>query len=327
MIRGPGGEPPPPSDSALVLRSRIPKPAHGMSLLDYLLQRFRYLDRDTWLRELRDGRVQLDGAVAGPGLILRAGTELAYHKVHREPEVSRNVQTVHTAPGFVVVEKPAHLPMHSDGPFVRNTLIHLLRSGGLPEAELVHRLDRETSGLCVVARTKAARQHLERQFATAAVAKAYVAVARGQVTGPFRAAEPIGHSAHSTISLRRSAAPDARDVRAAQTDFEVVERATGATLLRCVPHTGRTHQIRVHLEHAGHAVVGDKLYGRPDADYLAFVARVKQSGDARLVDAGEPDRQLLHAAELAFDNPDGGERLQFRSPVPDEFRTWLHSIP
>lgn len=326
MIRGPGGNPPHPSDAALVLRSRIPKPAHGMSLLDYLLQRFRYLDRETWLAELRAGRVQLDGAVAGPDLILRAGAELAYHKVHREPEVSRDVRTVHTAPGFVVVDKPAHLPMHSDGPFVRNTLIHMLRSGGLPEAELVHRLDRETSGLCVVARTKAARQHLERQFATATVAKAYLAVVRGQVLIDFSATAPIGHSAHSTITLRRSAAADARDGRPARTDFEVLERGAGGTLLRCVPHTGRTHQIRVHLEQAGHAVLGDKLYGRPDADYLAFVTRVKQSGNAREVGPAEPDRQLLHAAELAFDNPDGSERMQFRSPMPDEFRAWLRGI-
>ena len=313
-----------PSDhAALELRSRIPKQAHGLSLIDYLLQRFRYLDRAAWLAELSAGRLSLDGAIAKAEQRLRAGAELIFHKIQREPEVSRDLRVVHTSPGFVIVEKPAHLPMHSDGPFVRHTLVHMLRSGSLPEAEIVHRLDRETSGLCVVARTEVARQLLERQFVTGSVAKAYLALVRGEVANDFVVQAPIGHCAHSSISLRRSAKPDARNPRPARTDFFVQQRCPGVTLLRCVPHTGRTHQIRVHLELAGHALLGDKLYGRPDADYLDFVTRVKNGGDARVVAAGEPNRQLLHAAELAFDDPDSGARVHFTSALPGDFATWL----
>ena len=323
MTRSFAGQPRTPGDDALELRSRIPRQAHGLTLLDYLLQRFCYLDRTAWLAEISAGRLSLDGAIAVAEQRLRAGAELVFRKLQREPEVSRDLRVVHTSPGFIIVEKPAHLPMHSDGPFVRNTLVHMLRSGSLPEAEIVHRLDRETSGLCVVARTNVARQLLERQFAVGSVAKSYLALVRGEVANDFVVEAAIGHCARSSIALRRSAKPDARDPRAARSDFFVQQRFAGVTLLRCVPHTGRTHQIRVHLELAGHALLGDKLYGRPDAEYLDFVTRVKNGGDAREVAAGEPNRQLLHAAELAFDDPDTGRRVHFTSALPDDFAIWL----
>ena len=311
----------------LILRTRIPRLAAGQPLLAYLLQRFRYLDRAGWLAEIDAGRVFVDGRLARAEQPLRAGCELAYHKPHQEPRIDRNLRIVEANANFLVVDKPAHLPMHSDGPFVRNTLVHLLRSGDYPEAELVHRLDRETSGLCVVARTAAVRRALEVQFTKGTVAKAYLAVVRGLVAADFTVDAPIGHAPDSTIALRRSAAIGAREPSPARTDFTVVARGAQHTLLRCVPHTGRTHQIRVHLEHAGFPLVGDKLYGRPDADYLAFVARVKAGGDARDVATGEPDRQLLHAAELAFDEPETGVRRVFHSPLPAAFRAWLDRAP
>ena len=323
MTPSTGDLPEPSGEDALELRSRIPRGAQGLSLLEYLLQRFRYLDRDAWLLELRAGRLSLDGKVASAEVPVRAGAILSFRKLGREPEVSRDVRIVHASPAYLIVEKPAHLPMHADGPFVRNTLVHGLRSGSHPEALLVHRLDRETSGLCVVARTAAARASLDRQFATGGVGKAYLAVARGDVARDFTVEAPIGHSTRSSIALRRSAEADARDPRPARPEFSVLQRGSGLTLLRCVPRTGRTHQIRVHLEFAGHPLLGDKLYGSPDDDYLEFVARVKHGGDAREARPGLPNRQLLHASELSFEDPDTGSRVEFSSPPPGEFAAWL----
>ncbi|MCC7066399.1 MAG: RluA family pseudouridine synthase [Planctomycetes bacterium] len=314
------GETPAPD---LELRSRVPKQAHGLPLLDYLLQRFRYQDRTAWLREFAAGRLLLDGRPAEPMQRLRTGAELLYRKQHQEPEVSRDVRVLHRARTYAIVEKPAHLPMHSDGPFVRNTLVHILRTGEFPQAELVHRLDRETSGLLVIAHDKVSRSHFERQFAQGLVAKEYLAVVRGVVPEDFTVDAPIGHSCTSSISLRRSAAPDALQTQPARTDFAIEQRLADRTLLRCKPHTGRTHQIRVHLEHRGFPLLGDKLYGRPDADYLAFVARVKAGGDARTVASGEPDRQLLHAAALTLEDPETGQRVRFTSPLPPDVLRWL----
>ncbi|MCA8950583.1 MAG: RluA family pseudouridine synthase, partial [Planctomycetes bacterium] len=255
---------------------------------------------------------------------LRAGAALCYRKQHREPPIDRDVRVLHRDPALLVVEKPAHLPVHGDGAFVRHTLIHLLRHElGHPEARIVHRLDRETSGLLVVARTDAARAALERQFVAGSVGKSYLAVVHGAVERDFVCDAPIGRATTSSITLRRAAAANARDPKPASTRFTVLERGRDRTLLGCEPATGRTHQIRVHLEHVGHPLLGDKLYGRTDAEYLAFVARVKAGGDPREVPPGEPPRQLLHAAALAFRHPDDERALRFESAAPAEFGAWL----
>ena len=113
----------------------------------------------------------------------------------------------------------------------------------------------------------------------------------------------------------------------ARTDFERLAVGAGRSLVGASPATGRTHQIRVHLAHSGHAIVGDKIYGQPDARYLAFVAAVKASGDPRAVPGFHPNRHLLHAAALAFRHPTRDERVQFECPPPAEFAAWLADPP
>ncbi|MBX3465037.1 MAG: RluA family pseudouridine synthase [Planctomycetes bacterium] len=317
----------PSAPTELTLQSRVPRTAAGSTLIDYLQRRFPYLDRPAWLREIADGRLRLGSRVLTADARLEAGAQLVYRRAHQEPPVDARFVIVHDDADVVVVDKPAHLPMHADGAFLRQTLLHLLQARlAAPGLQLVHRLDRETSGLCAFARTTAARDALRRQFTAGTVAKAYLAVVRGRATADFVADEPIGHAAASRIALRRSAAPEARDPRPARTKFTLLRRAAGRSLLRCEPSTGRTHQIRVHLEAHGLPVLGDKLYGRPDDDYLAFVARVKAGGSAALGPAGEPGRQLLHAAELAFDHPRTGARLTFASALPAEFLPWLETM-
>jgi RluA family pseudouridine synthase len=315
---------PGPDPAQLDLASRVPDAAHGTPLIDYLVARFRYHDRGEWLSAVHAGRITVDGRRVPADHLLKARSSLVYHKVHHEPAVPRELRVLYDDDALLVVDKPALLPMHADGPFVRNTLVWLARAlPGNAQVQLVHRLDRETSGVVVLARNGAARAALERQFAGGQIEKVYLALVAGVVAADFRSDAPIGHAAGSTIALRRSAAPDARGARPAATDFAVVARGADSTLLRCTPHTGRTHQIRVHLEHAGHPVLGDKLYGRPDADYLAFVARVKAGGDARDTTSGRPSRQLLHAAELALTHPLDGSRRRFSAPLPADFDEWL----
>ncbi|HZN39097.1 MAG TPA: RluA family pseudouridine synthase [Planctomycetota bacterium] len=309
---------------SIALRSRVPAHADGATLLDYLLQRFPYHDRATWLGEIAGGRLLVGERAGRAEHVLRRGAVVTYLKEHREPIVDADIRVMHDDDAIVVAEKPAHLPMHADGPFVRNTFIHVLRTTlASPALQLVHRLDRETSGLCVVPRTRAARIALQDQFRTGTVQKTYVAVVHGRVERDFACEQPIGLAASSAIALRRTALPEAIEPRPACTRFEVLKRGEARTMLRCVPKTGRTHQIRVHLEAAGFPLLGDKLYGRSDADYLAFVASVKAGGDARDVPANQPDRHLLHASELCFDHPRTGRRLAFSSAPPAIFEAWL----
>lgn len=314
-----------PSPEPLILRSRVAADADGSSLLDYLVARFPYHDRERWQQEVAAGRVVLAGVRASGSERVRTGDTLAYHKIHREPWVDDHIPVLHEDAALLVVDKPAHLPMHADGPFVKATLVALLRARtGEQQLSLVHRLDRETSGVCVLARTAAARAALHEQFERGAVAKAYLAVVRGAVAGDFEVAAPIGRARDSRIALRRATGSAALDPRPARTRFVLVERTTGCSLLRCEPHTGRTHQIRVHLESAGHPILGDKLYGHPDDHYLAFVQSVKRSGDPRAATTAGPDRQLLHASSLTFVHPGSGTRVSFAAPLPALFEDWLH---
>jgi 23S rRNA pseudouridine1911/1915/1917 synthase len=135
---------------------------------------------------------------------------------------------------------------------------------------------------------------------------------------------PIGNAPGSAIAARRAVVTAAtRGARQAGTEFTVERRFAAHTLLRAVPRTGRTHQIRVHLEHLGHPLVGDKLYGHPDAHFLAYQTHLKQDGDPRWPGRAEAPRQLLHAALLTCRHPGTGEPIAFTAPMPADFATCL----
>lgn len=308
--------------STITLSSRIPADAKGEALIDYLARRFRYHDRAEWRLILGAGRVHLDGVRATGSEPLQAGMTLRYEKEHREPPVNSDFRVLYADEALLVVDKPAHLPMHADGPFIRNTLIHLLRRSYGDSIQLVHRLDRETSGVVIAARSKEAQAAIQAQFGLD-VEKSYLAVVDGLLEQPIVCEQEIGYHPRSAVRLRRSASPDARAPRSARTALEPVERGPRRTLVRCRPTTGRTHQIRVHLEQQGHPVVGDKLYGRSDDAYLAFVKRMKSGGSVFEAEDGTPNRQLLHAHSIRLQHPRDGRFVTFESPMPAEFRHWL----
>ena len=308
-----------------VLQSRVPPTAAGQRLDEWLAARFRYQDLAQWRAEIAAGRLQRNGRVAAAGDRLQRDDLVAYRPVHREPAANLAIELLHDEPAFVVVAKPAHLVAHADGAFVQNTFFRVLERlfaarGEKPRLALAHRLDRETSGVLVVAKTKAASRALQLQFGAGRVAKEYLAVVQGVVEQDRLVLDgPIGRDPGSVISIRRAVvAADSADARAACTEIEVLERLRRHTLVRAIPRTGRTHQIRVHLAHAGHPVAGDKLYGQSDDGYLEFVRHVKAGGDAGWGGRLGPTRHLLHAGVLEIDHPEHGARLRFEAPVPDD---------
>jgi len=202
---------------------------------------------------------------------------------------------------LIVIDKPAGLVVHPaagnpDGTLV-NALLHhctaLSGIGGVQRPGIVHRLDKETSGCLVAAKNDAAHQALVRQFAGREIGKIYLALAAGkpaQASGEI--AEPIGR--HPVARQKMAVVAKGR---AARTSWRVRGEVPGGTLLECTLHTGRTHQIRVHLRHLGHPILGDDVYGKRGA----FL------------------RQMLHAWRLAFTHPCTGERVRFQSPIPADF--------
>ena len=214
---------------------------------------------------------------------------------------------------MIVINKPAGLVVHpavgnETGTLV-NALLHhctdLAGIGGEIRPGIVHRLDKDTSGVIVVAKTEAALNELARQFKARETEKEYVAIVRGVPT-------PLHARIETTIGRhpihRKKMAADVRNGRHSISMYDVSESFVDAALLRVRIETGRTHQIRVHMAHIKHPVIGDKLYGRAHADGI------------------QADRQMLHAAKLSIAHPDTSERMCFSAPLPDDMERLLAQL-
>lgn len=313
-----------------ILQSKVPPHHAGQTLSGYLAARFRYQTKDAWDRLITQGKVKVNGRAASPGQILREGDRVAYAVVLREPPVDKDILILHEEETFLVAVKPGQLPSHADGNFIKNTFIFLIAEalkgrGWKGDVRLVHRLDRETSGLLVVAKERAAHLNLVRQFEEGRVGKEYLAVARGKVEWEsLEVKGAIGRDPASQISVRQKVLLEGDPfAKPSLTLFEKVRDLENASLLRCLPKTGRTNQIRVHLDSIGHSLVGDKLYGRTDEEFLEFVRHVKAGGDPSFPGRSDAPRHLLHASKLAFTHPVTGRDLSFEAPLPPDMRDYI----
>jgi 23S rRNA pseudouridine1911/1915/1917 synthase len=301
----------------------------GRSLIDFLSGRFKYRPPAEWVRMIGLGKVKVNGETTTADHLLKKDDIISYSDILREPPVDRNIQILHEEETFLVANKPGNLPSHSGGKYIRNTFIFLLRQrmadrGFQGTIHLAHRLDRETSGIIVAAKTTIAHRSLLRQFQAGTVKKEYTAVARGIINhDSFEVKGFLVPDRESCISIRKKVVfDDAAGAKYSDTAFDVMERFASSTVVRCRPVTGRTNQIRVHLEHAGHPLVGDKLYGRTDDEFLAFARNVR-AGDYAPLPWLETPRHLLHASRLVIHHPISGELLAFDAPLPEDIRSFI----
>lgn len=222
---------------------------------------------------------------------------------------------------LAVIDKPAGLVVHPAPGHWDDTLVHLLQArgtslsgGAAGRPGIVHRLDRDTSGLLLIAKDDLAHRRLSAALAARLIKRAYAVLAWGHLpASPTVIEAPIGRS-----PTDRKRMMVRREGRTARTDLQVVARFAVCELLRAELHSGRTHQIRVHLAHAGHPVVGDPTYAAGGARRITSPGRSL----AERLERATP-RQALHAAELCFDHPATGERMAFASEWPVELRQAL----
>lgn len=220
---------------------------------------------------------------------------------------------------ILVIDKPADLVVHpgagNPGGTLMNALLYLDEGAGrLPRAGIVHRLDKDTTGLMVVARTEPARRRLIEQLAARTMRREYLALVHGDLISGCAIDEPIGrHPRNRRIMTVRS------DGRSARTHVRVLTRFGPATLVRCVLESGRTHQIRVHLSHAGYPVVGDRAYGGSGRPPAGVSARLRD------LIAGF-GRQALHAASLRLAHPATGGTLSFTAEPPADLAALRDSL-
>jgi len=292
-------------------------------------------------RAINQGAVRVDGVVAKASLKLRAAAMVVF-TVPQPPRAGPVAEEIpltflHVDDAIAVVDKPAgmvvhpakgnwqgtlagalkwHLQPHGD-PASGQAASGLSTAGGPTRPGIVHRLDRDTSGVIVVARTETAHQALARQFACRSVVKTYLAITQGQPR--FDADEidlPIGIHPYQRekMAVRR----DHSTSREAVTRYEVLERFRAAALVRVTPRTGRTHQIRVHLAAVGAPVLCDGLYSGRTVIEPSFVG----------LPPGPPilQRQALHAASLELDHPVAGDRRRFEAPFPADMDAMLAAL-
>jgi 23S rRNA pseudouridine1911/1915/1917 synthase len=306
----------------------VPAANAGQRLDRFLTERLPGFTRSAVRRLIAAGRVHVDGRRAPkPGLDLRRAARLevvlpADEGSSPEPE-SIPLRVVHEDEHLLVIDKPAGLVVHPGHGRRRGTLVNALlarrtplsRRGSPDRPGIVHRLDAGTSGLLVVAKTDAAYDALTAAFARRRVEKRYLAVVWGRVSPPSGTIDrPLGRSRSNPLKM----AVAGRAGRAALSRYETLERLAGFALLAVRPETGRTHQIRVHLQSIGHPIVGDPRYG--GRQWRGVLDPARRNALRRF------ERLALHAAELSFDHPATGRRLRLAAPLPEELEALLRAL-
>jgi 23S rRNA pseudouridine1911/1915/1917 synthase len=302
----------------------VPDDSDGLRLDRFLVSVLPGQSRSQIQRLIKDGHVQVAGRPAKANQPVKTGQLVAV--ALPEPEDATPAAEALPLPivyqdgDLIVVDKPAGMVVHPAAGHASGTLVNALLHhvtdlsgiGGEKRPGIVHRLDRGTSGLMVVAKHDRAHEELARQFQDREVEKEYIALVWGEVQAGRRIDAPIGRDPGD----RKKMSARARRSR------EAVTRITGAehlgralTLARVAIHTGRTHQIRVHLSAIGHPIVGDPLYGGVHRHV---------PGDLRAVT--HLDRPFLHAGRLAFKHPSDGRRMEFTSDLPEDLQRVLEDL-
>src|SRR5262245_50982458 len=285
----------------------------GWALARFLAHRFRYHPPGVWTERIVDGSVRINGRVASPDDPVTKGDRVEYTLIHAEPQVDFAFDVLHEDEHLLAVAKSGNLPVHAGGKFIRHTLIATLRERWGNELRPAHRLDRETSGVVVLAKSRAVAHGLEIEFRERRVDKEYLAVLRGEIAEDFAVDAPIARGQEVVPSYRRVVVEGGQR---AVTRFEVLAARDGLSFVRVRPESGRTNQIRVHAAYAGHPVLGDKIYGVPEEIAAEFVA---QGETARVLAAAGASRHLLHCRSLSFRHPAEGRRITVDAPVPQDF--------
>jgi len=325
------GEAAPPVDEAAPQREIIsldfpvPSECAGWRLDHFLKRRIGRLSRTKIQRIIREQISFADGRHARASSAVRAGELIQLRRpAPVEPAVPRTFTILHEDESVLAIDKPAGLPMHTTAKFWRNTLAAVLRERYPDEPmKIAHRIDRETSGVLLVARTHEAASFLTVAFARRLVAKTYLALVKG--APPDEGVIDLPLALRDTKSrVMMGPAPAGRGL-AAVTRFRVVRRFAAHALCEAHPETGRQHQIRVHFAAIGHPLVGDKLYG---ASEELFMRACDEGVTPELLEAfdGLP-RHALHAHRLTFPHPRTRVPLTVVSPLAADLVAYMRDLP
>ncbi|OVE81854.1 hypothetical protein BVY04_02290 [bacterium M21] len=295
------------------IRTKIQAEAAGRQLDLWLAARFTYHSLELWREQIAAGKILCNGAIVEPDLILSKGDEVAYlPPMREEPEVDTNIAIIYEDEDLLAVNKPANLPCHPGGCFFNHTLWALLRETH-PDARLINRLDRETSGVVLLAKSKAVAGQLGRQFEQREVNKEYLVLVEGEFPPEVVANGFLDSDPESEVKKKRRFRREGEG-EACEMMFTCFDVRDGLSLLKVQLGTGRMHQIRATLCSLGYPVVGDKIYGVDDTIFLRFIGNDMTAEDHQRL---RLPTQALHAWRLGICHPTTEEKVVFEAPAPD----------
>ena len=311
------------SKQAIQLRAEVPFDLGGQRLDQVAAQLFSEHSRSRLAAWIKDGLLTVDGAVLRPRDTVHAGAvlELSAEQQAQGEWVAQDIplDIVYEDDQILVIDKPAGLVVHpaaghADGTLLNALLHHVPDLINVPRAGIVHRLDKDTTGLMVVAKTLQAQTNLVAQLQDRSMGREYEAVVQGHMTGGGKVDEPIGR--HGTQRTKMAVNPMGKE---AITHYRVLHRFPTHTYIRLKLETGRTHQIRVHMAHIGYPLVGDSTYA-------ARTRLTKGIGPDLRETLLNFKRQALHARKLGLMHPVSGEFMEWEVDLPDDFVDLLAAL-
>ncbi len=239
---------------------RISDKESGYLLLAWLVKRFPFRDHPQWVERIAAGLIHINGSTGHHNQILHRGDNVTLTNPHVvEPAVPDEIRVVDNQTEYLVVDKPAPMPVHPGGRYNKNSLIRLLEDRGYCSLKIVHRLDAVTSGILLLAKTPDFARHVTYLFSQGNIQKKYIAIVRGvPADDEVEINQPIRRKSGHVFEWHH----DHQTGKKAISRFRVIKRLHDRTIVSCTPVTGRTHQLRLHLQFWGHPVIDDPLYSR-----------------------------------------------------------------
>jgi 23S rRNA pseudouridine1911/1915/1917 synthase len=310
--------------TAIVLSARIPDALGGQRLDRVAALLFPAYSRSVLQDWIRSGQLTVDGKICKTNEKYYAGTllSIAAQQENHSESVAEDLplDIVYEDEELLVINKPAGLVVHPaagnhSGTLMNAILYHHLAASLLPRAGIVHRLDKDTTGLMVVAKTLPAHHSLVKQLQKRTIKRDYQAIVHGSLTGGGKVEQPIGRHPHHRTKM----AVEPLHGKYAVTHYRIKQRFPGLTLLDLSLETGRTHQIRVHMSHIRHPIVGDTSY--------AGRTRIPEGASPELAEALKAfPRQALHAWRLGLVQPSSGDYLEWETGLPEDMQRLLAII-